>query len=99
MEEERIAPQLARFLREWRESRRGSQRVLAEFTGVSQSLVSRAEQGLDLRLSSWEKLFGALGCRLIVSVEETDYAEECEDYLQNETERRLYNKLDALGPR
>lgn len=43
-----------------------NRRQLAAKAGVSASLVGRAEQGADVRLSTLRKLYAALGCRLLL---------------------------------
>ena len=48
-------------LRALRRSRRVSQRHLADESGVDQADISRLEHGADARLSTWKKLFLALG--------------------------------------
>jgi len=68
VERKRLAPCLSRLLRDWRRRRRSSQRVLADFAGAPQSVVASAERGLDARVSTWERLFEALGCRLVVTI-------------------------------
>lgn len=92
-----VSAELARQLRKWRGERRSSQRVLAGFVGLDHSVVARAEKGLDARISTWETLFGALGCRLVITIEEEAGAEECEDYLLHETDRRHWRRVDGLG--
>lgn len=44
-----------------RRSRRVSQRHLAEVSGVDQADISRLERGADARLTTWKRLFSALG--------------------------------------
>lgn len=39
---------------------------VAAKAGVSPSLVGRAEKGADIRVSTLEKLFGAMGCRPLI---------------------------------
>ena len=43
-----------------------SQAELAKRSGVSRSLVARAEAGGDLQLGSLRRLFAALGCSLVI---------------------------------
>lgn len=45
-----------------------SQRQLAERAGVVQSHVAKAEAGADIRMSTLERLIGAMGCRTTVRV-------------------------------
>ena len=42
-----------------------NRKQLATQAGVSASLVGRAEKGADVRLSTLQKLYAALGCRLL----------------------------------
>ncbi len=42
-----------------------NRKQLAAKAGVSASLVGRAEKGADMRLSTLERLYAALGCRLL----------------------------------
>lgn len=98
-EEEKAGAALARLLRQWRGRRRSSQRVLAEFAQMPSSMVSRAESGGDAKLSTWERLFDALGLRLVVSVEDAWGWDDCEDYLLHETDRRYWRKLEWLDRR
>ena len=97
MRKETNACRLGRLLREWRGKRRTSRRVLAEFAGVSHTSFARAERGADARVSTWERLFEALGCRLVLTVEEADGADDCEDYLLHETDRRLGRRLSSIA--
>jgi transcriptional regulator with XRE-family HTH domain len=81
------------LLRRLREKKRVSMRVLADSLGLSHSLVHRAENGGDCHLSTWMKLFSALGCLIL-----TDFAldDEEEELLTEETERRQERKLEGL---
>lgn len=45
-----------------------TQRGLAEEAGIAQSHVAKAESGADVRLSTMNRLIGALGCRLSLRV-------------------------------
>jgi transcriptional regulator with XRE-family HTH domain len=42
-----------------------NRKQLAAKAGVSASLVGRAEKGSDIRLSTLQKLYAAMGCRLL----------------------------------
>ena len=45
---------------------RFTQEELAEKAGLAQSQVSRAESGADARLSTWQKIYAAMGFRLLL---------------------------------
>ena len=88
----------ASMLKSVREEIRASQRQLADSAGVDSSVVSKLESGRqDARLSTWFKLFLALGCRveLVVTVQ----CEEAEDYLRREGESRRDRRRDGLDRR
>lgn len=84
----------SRRLRELRKERRISCRQLADGAGVAPSVVTRAEQGRDARLSTWGRLFDALGYFLLPEIQEN--SEEAGDLLQDEAERRERRRLDGL---
>ncbi len=42
-----------------------TRKELAARARVSASVVGRMEKGVDARLSTWDKLYAALGCRLL----------------------------------
>jgi transcriptional regulator with XRE-family HTH domain len=42
-----------------------NRKQLAARAGVSASLIGRAEKGADVRLSTLERIYAALGCRLL----------------------------------
>src|SRR5665213_1008210 len=44
-----------------------NRKQLAAKAGVSASLIGRAEKGADVRLSTLVKIYGALGCRLLLT--------------------------------
>lgn len=43
-----------------------NRKELAAKAGVAASLVGRAEKGADVRLSTLRRLYGAMGCRLLL---------------------------------
>lgn len=74
-----------------------SQRVLADFAGVNQSVVSRVERGDDALLSTWQKLFDGLGER--VEFVSTRSCDEIEDILKDENDERRDRRLLGLMAR
>lgn len=95
---EEAAEALARVPKRWREappgeqlevlrlSRRVSQRHLAEVSGVDQADISRMERGADARLSTWLKLFAALGFEAVLMPLEN--CEDTQDFLERQTSER-----------
>lgn len=73
-------------LRALRESRGISQRHLAEESGVDQSDIGRIERGADARLSTWKRLFGALGFDAMLAP--LPISDDAEDFLRDELQRR-----------
>ena len=82
------------LLRELREARQVSMRVLADEAKIDVSVVSRAERGRDARLSTWEKLFSGLGYRLDFQVSES--SEEGPELPAEEAERRRVRRWLGL---
>lgn len=82
------------LLRKLRQERGISQRQLADSIGVNHSVVGRAERGVDARLSTWERLFEGLGYRL--SWDAQELAEEAQDLLSEEAERRSERNREGL---
>jgi transcriptional regulator with XRE-family HTH domain len=74
-----------------RRSRRVSQRHLAEVSGVDQADISRMEAGADARLSTWLKLFSALGFDAVLMP--LVNCEDTQDLLERETIEREERKL------
>ena len=85
---------LSALLRKLREDRRISLRQLADEAGVSPSVAHRAERGEDARLSTWEKLFEGLGCRLDWVVAES--SEEAPDLIAEEAQARRDRQWEGL---
>lgn len=83
-----------RLLREKRLERGISQLQLADHAGVHASLVQRAENGRDARLSTWHNLFGALGHGLRLTLEEPD--DEYASFIVEEGERRRARREEGL---
>jgi len=75
-----------RQLRALRRSRRVSQRHLSEVSGVDQADISRMERGADSRLSTWRKLFSALGYDSVLLPLAS--CEDTEDLLAHQTNER-----------
>lgn len=84
----------AALLKKLREERRVSQRVLADFARVRPSVVSRAERGGDAKLGNWDRMFAALGHRLLFDTTET--SEEAEDLLREEDLRRRERRREGF---
>jgi hypothetical protein len=82
---------LANLLRELRDERRISRRLLAEAADLNHSAVCRAERATDMRLSTWDRLFWGLGVRLEWRVQELDegYPEALTEEGENRRERQL----------
>jgi transcriptional regulator with XRE-family HTH domain len=71
MSDERIAGAVGRLLQASRAKARMSQQRLAERAETSQQWVSRVERGtVDLRLTDAQRLFAAVGARLVVRTAE-----------------------------
>ena len=83
-------------LKALRESLDISQRQLAEHARVHSSVVSRLEAGADARLSTWAKLFYALGAEFNV-VGEAD--EEAAAWMRDEGEARRERRKEGLERR
>lgn len=95
MDHEGRARGAAKLLKELRLGRGISQRQLADHAGVNVSVVHRAEQGQDAKLSTWHRLFEGLGYRLLI--EAAEFCEEAGDLLAEERERRLGRQAEGLG--
>ena len=63
---EKTSHRMSSMLKRLRHDRGISQHQLAEQSGVNASVINRAERGNDARLSTWDKLFEALGYPLAV---------------------------------
>jgi transcriptional regulator with XRE-family HTH domain len=74
-------------LRRIRESWNVSQNHLAELSGIGQDVISRVERGADARWTTLKRLFGALGCEIVIREEE--YGEDdLEDLVRHGIQRR-----------
>jgi predicted transcriptional regulator len=93
---QRFSKNLGERLRHWRWKRRASRRVLGDYAGVNHSVIGRAERGGDARLSTWLKLFDALGCELTIGIAEQEGAADAEDDLVQETDRRQQKCAEGL---
>ncbi len=91
---EEAAGRAATELRRTREERGISQRQLADEAGVNPALVSRVERGRDARISTWARLFFALGYELRFDLNEL--AEEMPDLLLEERDRREERVIEGL---
>lgn len=91
MDRDGSASRLAKIFRKLRHRRGASLRVAADLAGVNASVASRAERGRDAKLSTWDKLFGALGHELDWEAVET--SEEAADLIAEEADRRLERRL------
>ena len=89
-----LTTRIAALLKKRRRERGISQRQLADYAKVNQSVVNRAERGGDTRLSTWEKLFEGLGDRL--ELDSTELCEEAGDLLAEEAERRRERRREGL---
>jgi hypothetical protein len=85
---------MAQHLRDLRRERRISKRQLADTAGVNVSVVHRAENGGDAKLSTWIKLFEGLGWYLLL--DSTEQSEEASGVLSEENERRRERRLEGL---
>lgn len=85
---------LGDLLRERRRERGISQRMLAEHAEVRPSVVSRAERGLDCKLTTWVKLFDGLSFDVDLRLEDT--GEEVLDVFADEMWERRVRKREAL---
>ncbi len=94
---ENLAERLGKLLRKRRRELRISQRVLADFAGVNQSVVCRVERGDDALMSTWQKLFDGLGER--VEFISTRSCEEGADILKDENDERRERRLLGLMAR
>lgn len=73
-------------LRALRESRGISQRHLAQESGVDQAVICRMERGGDACLSTWERLFSALGFEVVWMPLYSD--EDMEGFLRDGAQER-----------
>ena len=94
MGHEKIIPRMASMLKRLRHDRGISQNQLAEQAGVNTSVINRAERGNDARLSTWDKLFEALGYRLLFDA--VELSEEAGDLLIEEADRRREKRRQGL---
>ena len=85
---------MSAMLKDLRQERGISIRQLADQAGVNPSVVSRAESGEDAKLSTWHRLFEALGYRLLMDTHEL--AEEIPDLLDEEAHRRRQRREEGL---
>lgn len=74
-----------------------SQRHLADSAAVSPSIVSRAERGGELVLSTWEKLFNGLGDYLLL--DSTRSSEDAEGLIIEQGEARRERRREGLMAR
>ncbi len=74
--------------------RRVSQRVLAALAGVTPAAVCRLEAGRDARLSTWRRLFQALG--YYAPLVPVSSCEDADDWCIEEMERREERMLAQL---
>lgn len=81
-------------LKELRRDRRISRRQLAQHAQLHPSVVYRAEEGRDAKLSTWYGLFSALGYDL--RLETAEACDEYADWLREEGERRRARRDEAL---
>lgn len=71
-----------------------SQRQLADSAGVSAAVICRLERGADARLSTWRKIFEAMGYWAVIMP--AAFAEESEDLIMEERDRRWGRQQEAL---
>lgn len=83
-----------RLLFALRRERRISQRHLADEAGLDHADVCRIESGADARLSTWKRLFRALGYDL--TLVPASYAEETGDLLTEAKGARWRRQQDGL---
>ena len=79
-------------LRAVRLSRGISQRLLAEESGVDQSVIGDLERGADGRLSTWNRIFDVFGYQAVFLP--LTFSEEGEEMLQ-EAMRERKERMDA----
>ena len=72
MSPRRYLDQLPLLFREIRADRGLSQRLVAEEAGLDASVIRRAERGRDAKISTWIRIFDAMG----IIVELTYYEDE-----------------------
>ena len=94
MDFERTVSGLPALLKELREERRISLRQLADHARVSPSVVRRAEGGATAKLSTWDKLFAAMG--YYVNIEALELSEEASDLLEQEKDARSDRQQEGL---
>jgi hypothetical protein len=85
-------PDLGALLKKLRN--RASRRVIADAAGVNVSVVSRAERGQDCLLSTWKKLFDALGYRL--QIKAVEYHSDATEMNTEESGERQGRRLQGL---
>ena len=94
MDIDQTTDDLAMKLWQLRTDRGMSQLHLADQAGVKASVVNRAERGRDTQISTWKKLFRALGYRLLFDVIET--SEDYGEYLAHHAELRRQRRREGL---
>ena len=77
-----------------REERGISQRRLAEQAKIGQAVISRLERGADARLSTWRRLFEALGWDAVLVP--TGECEETAGWLSDAMEERHERQRQGL---
>jgi transcriptional regulator with XRE-family HTH domain len=90
----KLVADTAERLKNLRGERGISRLQLADEAGVRASVVARAELGADARLSTWAKLFDALGYEL--NLELIEQCEEAGDLLAEEADRRDERRREGL---
>lgn len=94
MDPENAVERMAALLKRLRSERGISQLQLADFAGVNQSVVNRAERGMDAKLSTWDKLFESLGWRLLLDA--TESSEDAEGLHREEASERRERRREGL---
>lgn len=76
--------------------------ALVARAGVSASLVGRAEQGADVRVSTIRKLYAALGCRVVLlpagALYELDWRQAHNDDASIESEKEIERLITGGVP-
>lgn len=69
----------------------------AEQSGVPQSVISRCERGMDVRVSTLLRLFACLGCRVTLAV--MIDSDEGQDLAAEERQQRKDRQMEGLAVR
>jgi len=77
-----------------RSALRISQRHLAEAAGLHHPVVARLEGGADARLSTWRRVFEALGYFAVLAP--VEFGDEWQEVLADQREERRQRQLDGL---